>query len=149
MSTSVEVIVRSGPTSASGKNMYFQEHLAEYRYAPRPLWKAINHITGRQQQRLPPSVPLSELKSYFESLYSTPVSRQLAIPEGPPNNFSLTQFQPVTTRRVKDLLMKMNEKNAAGHDGICSKELKVVADKIAWQLATLFNECLENWSDPF
>ena len=53
------------------KNMYFQdlEHLAEYRYAPRPLWKAINHITGRQQQRLPPSVPLSELKSYFESLY--------------------------------------------------------------------------------
>ena len=130
------------------KNMYFQEHLAEYRYAPRPLWKAINHITGRQQQRLPPSVPLSELKSYFESLYSTPVSRQLAIPEGPPNNFSLTQFQPVTTRRVKDLLMKMNEKKAAGHDGICSKELKVVADKIAWQLATLFNESLETGEIP-
>ena len=70
------------------KNMYFQQHLAEYRYAPRPLWKEINHMTGRQQQRLPPSVPLSELKSYFESLYSTPVSRQLAILEGPPNNFS-------------------------------------------------------------
>ena len=128
--------------------MYFQEHLAEYRYAPRPLWKAINHITGRQQKRLPPSVPLSELKSYFESLCSTPVSRQLAIPEGPSNNFSLTQFQPVTTRRVKDLLMKMNEKKAAGQDGICSKELKVVADKIAWQLATLFNESLETGEIP-
>ena len=63
--------------------MYFQEHLAEYQYAPRPLWKAINHITGRQQQRLPPSVPLSELKSYSESLYSMPVSRQLAIPLQP------------------------------------------------------------------
>ena len=117
------------------KNMYFQQHLAEYRYAPRPLWKAINHMTGRQQQRLPTSVPLSDLKSYFESLYSTPVSRQLAILEGPPNNFSRAQFQPVTARRVKELLMKMNEKKAAGHDGICSKELKVVADKIAWQLA--------------
>ena len=133
------------------KNIYFQEHLAEYRYAPRPLWKAINHITGRPQQRYPPSVPLSELKSYFESLYSTPVSRQLAIPEGPPNNFSLTQFQPVTERRVKDSLMKINdhiEKKAAGHDGICSKELKVVADKIAWQLAILFNESLETGEIP-
>ena len=39
--------------------------------------------------------------------------------------------------------MKMNEKRAAGHDGICSKELKVVADKIVWQLAILFNESLE------
>ena len=46
--------------------------------------------------------------------------------------------------------MKMNEKKAAGHDGICSKELKVVADKIAWQLATLFNESLETGEiDPF
>ena len=61
---------------------------------------------------------------------------------------SLTQFQPVTTRRVKDLLMKMNEKKAAGHDGICSRELKVVADKIAWQLATLFNESLETGEIP-
>ena len=133
------------------KNIYFQEHLAEYRYAPRPLWKAINHITGRQQQRFPSSVPLSKLKSYFESLYSTPVSRQLTIPEGPPNNFCLTQFQPVTERRVKDLRMKLNEyieKKAAGHDGICSKELKVVADKIAWQLAILFNESLETGEIP-
>ena len=74
----------------------------------------------KQQQRLPPSVPLSELMPYFESLYSTPISRQLAIPEGPPNNFSRTQFQPVIARRVQDLLMKMNEKKAAasGHDGI-------------------------------
>ena len=44
--------------------------------------------------------------------------------------------------------MKMNEKKAAGHDGICSKELKVVADKIAWQLATLFNESLETGEIP-
>ena len=126
-------------------NMYFQEHLAEYRDAPGPLW---NHITGRQQQRLHPSVPLSELKSFFESFYSTPVSRRLAIPEGRPKNLSLTQFQPVTARRVKDLLLKMNEKKAAGHDGICSKELKVVADKIAWQLAILFNESLETGEIP-
>ena len=103
-----------------------------------------------KQQRLPPSVPVSELKSYFECLYSTPVSRQPAIPEGPPNNFSLTQFQPVTARRVKDLLMKLNEKKlkAAWHDGICSKELKVVADKIAWQLAILFTESLETGEIP-
>ena len=39
--------------------------------------------------------------------------------------------------------MKINEKKAAGYAGICSKELKVVADKIAWQLAILFNESLE------
>ena len=63
-------------------------------------------------------------------------------------NFSRTQFQPVTARRVKDLLMKMNEKKAAGHDRICSKELKVVADKIAWQLAILFNESLETGEIP-
>ena len=44
--------------------------------------------------------------------------------------------------------MKMNEKKAAGHDGICSKELKVVADKIAWQLALLFNESLETGEIP-
>ena len=44
--------------------------------------------------------------------------------------------------------MKMNEKKAAGHDGICSKELKVVADKIAWQLAILFNESLETGEIP-
>ena len=36
------------------KNMYFQEHLAEYRYAPRPLWKAINHIAGRTAIHSPP-----------------------------------------------------------------------------------------------
>ena len=98
------------------KNMYFQEHLAEYRGASTPLWKAISHITGRQQQRqlrLPPSNPLSDLKSYFESLHSMPISRQHSIPEGPPNNFSLMQFQPVTARRVKDLRMKMNKKKAA------------------------------------
>ena len=58
------------------------------------------------------------------------------------------QFQPVTARRVKDLLMKMNEKKAAGHDRICSKELKVVADKIAWQIAILFNESLETGEIP-
>ena len=40
------------------------------------------------------------------------------------------------------------EKKAAGHDGICSKELKVVADKIAWQLAILFNESLETGEIP-
>ena len=90
------------------KNMYFQEHLAEYRDAPRPFWKA----------------------------------------ERPPNNFSLTQSQPVTARRVKDLIMKMNDKKAAGHDGICSKELKVVAEKLAWQLAILFNESLESSEIP-
>ena len=44
--------------------------------------------------------------------------------------------------------MKMNEKKAAGHDGICSKELKVVADKIAWQLAILFDESLETGEIP-
>ena len=44
--------------------------------------------------------------------------------------------------------MKMNEKKAAGHDGICSKELKVVADKIVWQLAILFNESVETGEIP-
>ena len=44
--------------------------------------------------------------------------------------------------------MKMNEKKAAGHDGICAKELKMVADKIAWQLAILFNESLETGEIP-
>ena len=44
--------------------------------------------------------------------------------------------------------MKMNEKKAPGHDGICSKELKVVVDKIAWQLAILFNESLETGEIP-
>ena len=103
-------------------NMYFQEHLTEYQNAQRPLWKAINHITGRQQQRLPPSIPLSTLKSYIKSLFTqhqSPCS-QLAIPEGPSNDSTLTQFQPVTARRVKDLLMKLNEKKSAGHDGVCS-----------------------------
>ena len=120
----------------------------------RPLWKAIpvNLITGRKQERLPPSIPLSDLRSYCVSLCSTPVSRQLAIPipEGPPNISSQAQLQAVPARRVKDLLMKMNEKKAAGHDGICSKELKVVANKIAWQLAIpAIQRVSWNWWDPF
>ena len=37
----------------------------------------------------------------------------------------------------------MNKKKAAGNDGFCSNELKVVADKIAWQLTILFNQSFE------
>ena len=46
------------------------------------------------------------------------------------------------------LLMQLNEKKAAGHDGICPKELKVVANNIAWHFATLFNESLEAGEIP-
>ena len=47
------------------KNEYFQNRIYQYRNSPKQFWSAINYITGRQDQRLPPSVNLTELALHF------------------------------------------------------------------------------------
>ena len=38
------------------KNEYFQNRIYQYQNSPKQFWSAINYISGRQDQRLPPSV---------------------------------------------------------------------------------------------
>ena len=51
------------------RKLYFRQHLNEYRNALKLLWSAINHVTGRHSQRLPPSAELSTLTDHFKNLF--------------------------------------------------------------------------------
>ena len=51
------------------RKLYFRQHLNEYRNALKLLWSAINHVTGRHSQRLPPSAELSTLTDHFKNIF--------------------------------------------------------------------------------
>ena len=133
------------------KNEYFQNRIYEYRNSPKQFWSAINCITGRQDQRLPPSVNLTELASPFRHLLTQPQSKHnLSCPDGPDEERTLCEFALVSPAEVEKLLKGLNPSKVSGHDNISSAELKLSAKCIAGKIATstIFNESLRSGDLP-
>ena len=106
------------------KNEYFQNRIYEYRNSPKQFWSAINYITGRQDQRLAPSVNLIELASHFWHLLTQPQSKHnLSCPDGPDVERSLFEIALVSPAEVEKLLNGLNPSKASGPDNISSAEL--------------------------
>ena len=111
--------------------------------------KTNNYITGRQDQRLPPSVNLTDLASHFRHLLTQPQSKHnLSCPDGPDVERSLCEFAPVSPAEVEKLLKGLNPSKASGPDNISSAELKLSAKCIAGKIATIFNESLRSGDLP-
>ena len=130
------------------KNEYFQNRFSQYRNSPKQFWSAINYITGRQDQRLPPSVNLTDLASHFRHLLTQPQSKHnLLGPDGPDVEHSLCEVAFVSMAEVEKLLKGLISK-ASGPDNISSAELKVSAKCIAGKIATIFSESLRSGDLP-
>ena len=129
------------------KNVYFRNQIDRYKHSPQKFWNTINYITGRRQQRHPPTVSLSVLVNHFKTLLYSPVPT-CQLPLGPDGEQALCQFRPVTPRDVEDILMKLNLNKAPGPDGIRPSELRLVVEKISGTLSILFNESLATGEFP-
>ena len=115
--------------------------IGSYRHNPRALWKTINHVMGRSAHHLPPALPLRDLASHFSSLLYQP-GTECNLPLGPMPQNGFSQFQPVTSKEVLELLKNLKPSKSPGPDQIRPSELKMVAKEIAWSVSILFNETL-------
>ena len=120
------------------KNEYFQNRIYEYQNSPKQFWSAINYITGRQDQRLPPSVNLTKLASNFRLLLTQPQSKDnLSCPDGPDVRRTLCEFALVSPAEVEKLLKGLNPSKAPGPGNISSAEPKLSAKCIAGKIANI------------
>ena len=113
----------------------------------RLLWSAINHVTGRHTQHLPPSAELSNLTDHFKNLFhhSGPACVLLFVPN---RKESFQRFTPVSVAEVERLLSRLVPTKAPGPDTIRPSELKLVAKVIAPTVTILFNESLATGELP-
>ena len=121
--------------------------IGSYRHNPRALWKTINHVMGRSAHHLPPALPLRDLASHFSSLLYQP-GTEYNLPLGPMPQNGFSQFQPVTSKEVLELLKNLKPSKSPGPDQIRPSELKMVAKEIAWSVSILFNETLATGELP-
>ena len=89
--------------------------------------------------------------SHFLPLFLSPLSgptSSLSTQRQSPGSLPFQKDLP-TTPAARNFAFEIDQKEgAAGHDGICPKELKVIANNIAWHFATLFHESLETGEIP-
>ena len=123
------------------RNEHFQTTIGSYRHNPRALWKTINHVMGRSAHHLLPALPLRDLASHFSSLLYQP-GTECNLPLGPMPQNGFSQFQPVTSKEVLELLKNLKPSKSPGPDQIRPSELKMVAKEIAWSVSILLNETL-------
>ena len=129
------------------KNEYLQRRICDYKNSPRQLWNVINYITGRKEQRHPPSADLAALAKHFENLllYPGPICQ---LPLGPYEKQSFYQFIPVSPSEVERHLLDLLSNKAPGPDAITPSDLKLTAGRIAETVAILFNESLATGELP-
>ena len=111
------------------RNKHFQTTIGSYRHNPRALSKTINHVMGRSAHHLPPALPLQDLASNFSSLLYQP-GTECNLPLGPVPQNGFSQFQPVTSKEVLELLKNLKPSKSPGPDQIRPSELKMVARRL-------------------
>ena len=105
------------------------------------LWSAINHVTGRHSQRLPPSAELSTLTNHLKKKFHH-FGPACELPFGSNRKESSQRFTSVSVAEVERLLSRLVRTKAPGPDTIRPSELKLVAKVIAPTVTILFNESL-------
>ena len=99
------------------KNAYFRSRIENYRSSPWQLWSTINHVTGCQQRRVPPSLPLRELTDHFKVLLHAKLPLTIT-PAGPLREEGFVTFLKITVSEVESLLLQLNSCKAGGPDDI-------------------------------
>ena len=123
------------------RNRYCRQHLNEYRNAPRLLWSAVNHVTGRHSQRLPPSAELSvaTLTDHFKNLFNHP-GPTCVLPYGPNRKEYFLRLTSVSVAEVERVFSRLVPTKVPGPDTIRPSELKLVTRVIAPTVTILFNK---------
>ena len=121
------------------KNQYFQECCWTYKENPGRLWSTIRRVTGREQSKSTPNVPVCTLNDYFASLVSSTEPPCIEVPYGPPAEVAMDTFEPVSAECVRTLLANLDATKSYGPDGIHPWVLKVAADSLASSVTNLFN----------
>ena len=145
------------------KNTYLHEKCLEFKQDSRKLWKLVNKIIGKSNNKTesidslrvenmikydPESITngfcefFSSIgETYAKKIDSTGVDIDNYIGEIPPNPSSLF-FSPTTNNEIRELISKLPMKTSSGYDNISNVLLKKLKESVTAPLSIIFNKSL-------
>ena len=156
-------------TIRKSKQVYLHDKCVEFRQDSRKLWKLVNKIIGKNNNKTEtidslrvdsilkhdPDSITNGLCTFFSNIgetYATKIGQPETnineyIEQIDPNPQSLF-FSPTTRHEVKELILKLPQKMSSGHDNISNVLLKKLCTSIASPLSIIFNKSLEEGLFP-
>ena len=156
-------------TIRKSKNSYLHEKCVEFKQDSRKLWKLVNRIIGRSNNKTesidslrinnmlkydPNSITNSFCdffssigETYAKRIENTGVDIHNYIEQINPNSQSLF-LSPTTRYEISELINRLPMKTSSGHDNISNVLLKKLKESVITPLSIIFNKSLEEGVFP-
>ena len=151
------------------REQYFRDKCKEYRQSTSKLWKLINKLSNKENDKtnLIEYLKIDNVEIYNGKVIAEELAKHFAnvgknfaekiptsqnsisyylsqIPLNPKSMF----MDPTSNIKIRKLIMQLPNKDSSGHDNLSNRLLKQLADSILEPLTTIFNKSLNEGVFP-